>query len=529
MKITLKMLAAVAMATAATGCSSFLDINENPNSPTSVTPDNILAQALTSTAALYTGGNPSYNHYGSFVAGYWGRSGVVNGYQEETTINYTSTFQQALFNTTYDNLNDYNIIQTNGMANGYTNHAAIARIMKAYQFLLLVDEYGDIPYSNALKGADNTTPSYDKAADIYKDLIVQLKGAISDIDKAGADAKTVGSEDVVFKGDMTKWKQFANSLQLRILLRQSQTEAGGTASSYVKTEMAALQNAPDGFITQDVLVQPVYAQAAGQQNPFYNRYGFTSAGTNATELLYQIPTTYILNQYVENKDPRVAQLYKIGLKDGKEQYVGTKFGERSPPGFSATLQASRFLPGGGLLKGPNAPTAIMLLSEHLFSKAEAETRGLFTGSDAKAEEDYLDGIKASFVYFYRPAGGANTTLAATTSATPGVKEYEQYIAANATNPKVKYTLAVRKGDLGKQEIIIYQKYLAMNTVASIEAWDDYRRTALPKFDASIASTSPRPDKLPTRLLYPLSEVNTNQANVPVGVDQYTKIFWDVVD
>ncbi len=514
------------MATAATGCSSFLDVNDNPNSPTSITPDNILAQALTSTASLYS---ITYNHYGSFVAGYWGRSGVVNGYQEETTINYTNTFQQGLFNSTYDNLNDYNIIQTNGTANGYPNHAAIARIMKAYQFLLLVDEYGDIPYSQALQGATNTTPGYDKAEEIYKDLIVQLKGAISDINAVDANAQGVGSEDVVFKGDMTKWKQFANSMQLRILLRQSQTEAGGTASSYVKTELAALQNAPDGFIKQDVVVQPVYAQASGQQNPFYNRYGYTAAGTNATELLYQIPTRYIIASYVNNNDPRVSQLYKIGLRNDSVKYIGTKFGERSPPGFSATTQASRFLPGGGLLKGPSAPTPLMLLSEHLFSKAEAETRGLFTATEEDTEKDYLNGIKASFLYFYRPAGGANITLESATSTTPGVKEYEQYIADNKTNPKVDFKSSPSKGVLGKQEVIIYQKYLAMNTVGSIEAWDDYRRTALPKFDASTASTSPRPDKLPTRLLYPLSESNTNQANVPTGVDQYQKIFWDVVD
>ncbi|SES96202.1 SusD/RagB family nutrient-binding outer membrane lipoprotein [Hymenobacter actinosclerus] len=529
MKIPFKMLAAVAMATAATGCSSFLDVNDNPNSPTTITPDNILAQALTTTASLYTGGNPSFNHYGSFVAGYWGRSGVVNGYQEETTINYTNTFQQALFNNTYDNLNDYNIIQTKGMADGYPNHAAIARIMKTYQFLLLVDEYGDIPYTQALQGAAVTTPVYDKAADIYKDLLVQLSGAISDINAVDPNALTVGNEDVVFKGDMKKWKQFANSLKLRILLRQSQTEAGGTASADVKSQLAALQSAPDGFIAQDVVVQPVYAQAAGQQNPFYNRYGLTAAGTNATELLYQIPTKYIIAVYENNKDPRVAQLYKLGLRNDSIKYIGTKFGERSPPGFSATQIASRFLPSGGLLKGPSAPTVLMLLSEHLLSKAEAETRGLFTADAVTAEKDYKDGIKASFLYFYRPAGGAIITLADATDATPGVKEYNQYIAANLTNPKVDYKLAPTKPGLGKQEVIIFQKYLALNSVGSIEAWDDYRRTGLPKFDASTQSQSPRADKLPTRLLYPLSESSTNQANVPVGVDQYTKIFWDVVD
>jgi hypothetical protein len=69
----------------------------------------------------------------------------------------------------------------------------------------------------------------------------------------------------------------------------------------------------------------------------------------------------------------------------------------------------------------------------------------------------------------------------------------------------------------------------MNTAASTEAWADYRRAAQPKIMPSTQSTSPRPDKLPTRLLYPLSEVTTNAKNIPAGVNQFTPLFWDVVD
>ncbi|RZK29172.1 MAG: SusD/RagB family nutrient-binding outer membrane lipoprotein [Hymenobacter sp.] len=161
---------------------SLLDINNNPNTPTSVTPDALLANALVTTAANYTGGvsaGNNYNTYSSFAAGFWGKSGTVSGFAPERTYTYSSTYYQTLWNNTYDNLNDYNVIQQQG-ATTYPNHAAIARIMKVYNFLLLVDEYGDIPYTNALKGLGNTVPSYDKASDIYKDLIVQLKGAITD-------------------------------------------------------------------------------------------------------------------------------------------------------------------------------------------------------------------------------------------------------------------------------------------------------------------------------------------------------------
>ncbi|MCC3157295.1 SusD/RagB family nutrient-binding outer membrane lipoprotein [Hymenobacter sp. 15J16-1T3B] len=529
MKIISRFLLAAALLSTATSCEKFLDINDNPNSATSATADQILASALVTTAANYNGGvaaGQNFNSYASWAAGYWGKSGVVNGYAEERTYNYTTSYYQNLWSQTYDNLNDYNLIQQQAAA--YPNHAAIARIMKVYNFLLLVDEYGDIPYFTALKAAGNTTPSYDRAADIYKDFIVQLTGAVGDINAATGGA-AVGAEDVVFRGDMTKWKKFANSLKLRILLRESQTN-DATLNAAIRTEMTALQAAPDGFITTDVLVQPGYSQSANQQNPFYNRYGKTAGGTASTEQLYQIPTNYILTQYTSNNDPRVSQLYAQGLRNGTAQYVGTDLGERSPAGNTATLKASFFLDGGGLLKGPNAPTALMLLSEHLFNKAEAETRGLFTGGDASAKTDYQDGIKASFMYFYRSANGTVNTIAetATNSSIAGVAQYNTYIAANTTNPKVNYDLAPT-GTLGKQEVIIYQKYLAENSVASTEAWDDYRRTGLPAIPASLESISTRPDKLPTRLLYPLTEINTNQANIPTGVDQFSKIFWDVKD
>jgi len=540
MKLPLKTFSATALALAASSCSSFIDINQNANNPTSVTPNFLLAQALATTALDYSGSTVSFNTYGSLTAGFWGKSGVVNGFTDERTYNYSSSTYAGLWNSTYDNLQDYQLTQTQGAATGYPNHAAIARIMKVYNFLLLVDEYGDIPYTNALQGLGNLNPTYDKAADIYKDFIVQLNGAITDINTAAsnASAQPVGAEDIVFTGNMKKWKQFANSLKLRILMRESQTN-DATLNSYVATQMTALQAAAatDGFITTDVQAQPGYVQSSGQQNPFYTTYGLTSAGTQATYRLYQLPTRYILKQLENNKDPRESQLYQIGQdtlnKKPFAAYVGSNLGDPAPPLFSAgaagsaTVVGSRFLLGGGLLKGFNAATPLMLLAEQNFLKAEAETRGLFTGGDAAAITDYQNGIEASFLYFYRPAGTPAIELSSATASTPGFTQYNAYMTAGAGNAMVDYAAATATGALGKQNIILFQKYLAMNTVSSIEAWDDYRRAAQPKIPISTEATIP--GKLPTRLLYPLSEATTNGANVPTGITQYTKIFWDVVD
>lgn len=557
MKALFKVFLAAAFTVTATGCEKFLDINENPNNATSVTPDAILATALVTTAANYTGGvaaGNNYNTYASFAAGYWGKSGTVSGFSQERTYAYNDTYNQTLFNATYDNLNDYDIIQRTG-ATTYPNHAAIARIMKVYNYLLLVDQFGDIPYTDALKGLGNTAPKYDKAEDIYKDLVVQLKGAVADINAVPAGSLVVGNEDVVFNGGatgMNRWKQFANSLRLRILLRMSSTN-DGARNSYVAAQMAALQTEATsatggGFIDRDVVVQPTYTANTNQQNPFYDRYGFAAGATRAqSEYSFIVPTNYIISQYETNADQRIAQLYRrgqrnvAGTKTATAAYVGTDLGEANPPQFDPTDGAtvgSRFLQGGTFLRGATAPTVLMLLSEHLFSKSEAEARSLgLVGND---KQDFLDGIKASFVTTYRDASTIPATVAAATTANAaGIAQYTAYIAANVGNGLVDYdvpTTLVRQGtDTGsgplgspravtKQEKILYQKYLAENTIASVEALDDIRRTGLPRIKLSLQRGT---NVLPKRLFYPQTETSTNQANIPTGVTQFTKIFWQM--
>ena len=531
-----KLLFAAALTTGASSCESFLDVNVNPNQATVATPDQLLGNALTVTGAVYT----NYNSYANFATGYWTKSNAVSGFNEERNYNYSSTYQQGLFNGAYDNLNDYNLIQTTG-ATTHPNHAAIARIMKVYDFLLLVDEYGDIPYTEALKGKGNITPKYDKAEDIYKDFIVQLKGAVADINAATA-GRAVGAEDVVFGGGaagMTRWKQFANSLRLRILLRESNVAA---LNGYVRTEMAALQTeaaANNGFITADVNVQPGYGASAGQQNPFYNTYGFAVGSLNTTPTYrFILPTNFLLNLFVNNKDPRVTQEYRpVGATaTSTGAYAGSNLGEGGlSPSTGSTFQAA--LNGspvgtfaGTFLRGPNQPTALMLLAEHLFSKSEAESRILLTG-DAKA--DYLAGIQASFATTFRNSPPVRT-LVNGGDINP-TTNYTKYLADNVGNGLVDWDATITRttDTYGKittgtrtvttLEKILTQKFLAENTIAGTEAWADFRRTLLPR--VPLSTTPSVAGQYPKRLIYPQSEVNTNKANVPLTTTQYDRIFW----
>lgn len=530
-----KLLFAAALTTGASSCESFLDTNVNPNQATVVTPDQLLGSALTVTGAVYT----NYNAYSNFATGYWTKSNAVSGFNEERNYSYSSVYQQGLFNGAYDNLNDYNLIQTLG-ATSHPNHAAIARIMKVYDFLLLVDQYGDIPYSEALKGKGNITPKYDKAEDIYKDFIVQLKGAVKDIDASATGLKPT-TEDVVFGGNMTRWKQFANSLRLRILLRQSST-SDATRNAYVKAEMTALQAEAaltGGFITADVNVQPGYAANAGQQNPFYNTYGFAVGSVNTTPTYrFILPTSFLLNLFVNNKDPRVTQEYRpVGATaTSAGSYAGSNLGEGGiSPNAGSTFQAALLGSptgtfAGTFLRSANQPTALMLLAEHLFSKSEAEVRTLLTG-DAKA--DYLAGIQASFNTVYRNSPPVRTVVNG--GDINPTTNYTKYLADNVGNGLVDWDATTTRSTgtygaittgtrtVSTEEKILTQKFLAQNTVAGTETWADFRRTLLPR--VPVSTTAGIPGQFPKRLLYPQSEINTNKANVPLTTTQYDRIFW----
>ncbi|RTQ50125.1 SusD/RagB family nutrient-binding outer membrane lipoprotein [Hymenobacter gummosus] len=529
MKRNFKVWAALAITAttlATTGCDKFLDVNENPNNPLTATPQAVLAQALNATATNFAS---QYNNYGNWVAAYWGKSGTVNGYNEERTYNYSSLYNQGLWNNTYDNLYDYQLIEQLSNEQGRPNLAAVAKIMKVYNFQLLVDQYGDIPYSQALNGLQNVLPKYDKAEDIYKDFVVKLTEATTTLATLPTDTRVLANEDIVFGGGAaahTSWQRFANTLRLRILLRMSNVQS---LQAYVTTEMTRLASAPGGFLTTDAQVQPGFIQSEGQQSPFYNRYGVVSSGlASATERNYVQPTQYIIDQYQNNgPDPRLTRLYTPAtVAPYANVYRGVVLGESNIPALG---NYARLRLGGGLLKAFDQPVPLILLAESKFLQAEAKLKGFLPGGDAAAKTDYQDGIRASFVYFYAPAPSQRSTTA--DQSANAVPNYDLYLTRNAANPLVNWDVpGTGANAVSKEQKIYYQKYLAFNTVESIEAWSEYRRTGYPRIPASIESSSTRPDKLPVRLLYPQTEIATNLNNIPTGINQFTsKIFWDVVD
>lgn len=521
----------------ASSCKKFLDVNNtNPNAPVTATVDLVLPQALVQTAAT----SVTFNSYGAYVGGGQANAGGFGGFGSVLTYSYTTADNNGLWSQSYDNINDYQYVINNSTATGpYKNFNAIARIMKAFAYQRLVDVYGDLPYTQAAKGLANLTPKYDKAEDIYKDLFAQIDTAITSLNAANDPLKTIptnkgvnGTIDVLnYSGTdgftHTKWIQFANTIKLRLLIRIQNVSSLAATFNAQKTKLSAFTDAD--FIAADVMVQPGYTKQTGKQNPAYNAYAYDAVGNQAQTST--IPTWYADSFYDQATlyDPtRQGLLYQTTSGFNQLGYTGSD-AANAPTGGNWYKGEN----GTGVLKGPVAAYPIMLLAEADFLKAEASLIGLVPSLNMSTE--FKAGITASFDYLQRKADGTNTTdfdLAA---------EVDDYIAINGDPDNglprpYLVDLSLASNNAERLEAIITQKWIALNYLTHNESWAEYRRTGYPLSTsdgsedfsfASLQSTSPRPDKLPVRVLYPATEYSLNAANAPANISAFTtRIFWD---
>ena len=480
MKILNKLFIALFAVFSMASCSNdFFDVNESQNSPVSSTPKLSLPVAQKYTVDLLNGGYNAYNTVGNLWSYSWAAGGDYIYFTDETKYLITSGFRTATFNSTYLlPLNNYDIIEKNTDPQ-YANYVAIAKIMKAFHFQYLVDAYGDVPYSEAFQRQGNTTPKYDDAQEIYNDLLVQLTAAQTLISASASDATVLTpSSDKMLNGNMAMWAKFANTIKLRILLRQSQIGV---------TDYSSVNNGI-GFLGagETVYCNPGYINETNKQNPFYASFGKTAAGDAAANANATRATDYAITKL--NGDPRKQRLFAaVGTTTN---YVG--IAQNQPAGLASSNLSGV---GPGLLSSSSQSAIIMQGAESLLLQAEAVARGFISG-DANAL--YNDAVQASFNEL--GAGAAASYL--------------------GTNGYPNGTLAQNVG------AIIYQKWVALMGTNGFEVWIENRRTGYPDIPVAPNATS---TVLPVRLLYPSTEYGTNPLNVPAQTsgDAFTsKVFWD---
>jgi hypothetical protein len=528
-KMNLKYFLGVALLLfATTACEDALDINDNPNAATSADVQLVLPQAITASANIAN----QYNSYGGHFGGYIANAGGFSGFGNLLSYNLNPGDWNGLWVNTYqDPLTDlkYVIDQTEGKDElAYFN--AAAKIMTVVNFQRLVDTFGDIPYSEALRGSEGiVTPKYDDAATIYQDLYAKLDEAIATIDNASVPLRLTKATDPLFGSNtstertsaeqIADWRRYANTLKLRILVRVSGVSS---FSSFVSTNAATLEN---NFLTTDAIVDPGYE--ANKPSPTWATWGrnidlsLANASRIPTRFAFSFYSGKILDQargeaiFVNYPNTPINQL---GNEDAAPTIVtGAVTWASNQSGYTSR----------GVLKGPGQGVPLMTAAESYFLQAEAALKGIY-GSPAGAQALYNAGVTASFNYIFMDENEVVGTPTGTTVSSLVTK----YFADNAGNKLVDYSAAT--SDAERLAAIITQKYIALNMINSDEAYNEYRRTGYPtsspgpanEIASNKSTVTNRADRLPTRILYPSSEQSYNAANYK-QVDHTTDlIFWD---
>jgi Starch-binding associating with outer membrane len=472
------------------GCSkSYFDININPNTASSSTPELILPTALVNSAspilATNTGAATGTNFISAWM-GYWAPSGsYAQAPGDAASYVQNSGTGYGTWNGRYDNLEDYQYTIDQAKAQNKPFYQGAGIIMQAFVFHQLVDQFNNIPYSAALKGTTNIQPVYDDAKAIYESLSTNLGTAAAIMQRP--DAVGSAASDILFGGNALRWVQFANTLRLRLLIHQTQMAGRG---AYIQGEINKILANGAGFLTEDAGVNPGYAANPNQQNPFWSM-NYNTAGTYTND--FWRANKYPIAFCIANNDPRYKYWY-APIAGGS--YVGNQLGGLNAVGsLSSTF-------GPGVLKSVSQPAIIMSAAESYFLQAEAGLKGYISNSPAAL---FNSGVAASFSYLGAPLGS---------------------YTSQAGNKNTNY--AACSSDAERLACIIRQKYLAFNTVTPMEAWSDYRRLGLPSDVPITQSTFVDVPAIPLRLLYPTVEYNNNATNVGLQgtINPHTsKIFW----
>jgi Starch-binding associating with outer membrane len=515
------------------GCSkNFLkeDLN-NPNAPTTdqATPQAVLPAALTNMALIIdnvtgTAGPATYEPIGVWL-GYWNYQA---GYSFNSSVaNYIMTSSSPqLWDNYYGVLTNLNFIISITSDHSNANYRDISNILEAVCFQNLVDLYNNIPYSQALQGQGNFYPSYDKGSDIYDSLTAKLDDAMADIGLNLSDPAVVlpGTDDVLFGGTMSNWILFANTVKLRLLVRESNV---ASKSSYIASEIS--KTASLGYLTTDAEVNPGYT--AAKPNPIWAGFGVSPSGSLNAAASYVGSNGAAISFYQKTKDSRLGYFYSpktvvatdpgyftVTLPLDFTNYYGNVIGSQATnPDNSGASNI-----GSGLVQSPSQGAVLFAAADSYLEQAEATVRGWLPGGAAAAQTLYQTGITKSYEYLNV---GGSTSAADTWAAT----YYNQ--------PNMSYvTFPVAASSDSLIHTIIVQKWAALNGIDIAEPYADWRRT----FNAAInngypmvplsVSTSNTESHMPFVFLYPTEEQsNNNIAWTAAGgpnVDPFsTKVFW----
>lgn len=506
------LLVGLGAAVLALGGCDLSELNENPNKPTSTKPGELLTNAQIDFANLY---------WRDYPGAFWMR------YSQHLTTNQYTTADRFGFPSRRSSSNDFNwnqsylilndleeIIRQNQESPDQTsafgpseNQIAIARIMQAYIFQFLTDTYGPVPFEEALKGQteENFSPAYTSQETVYTSLIASLTEASNQIDPG---APTLSSGDLMYGGDMTKWKKFANALKLRLAMRMSEVNAGAaeTAINEAVSAGAFESNADNALMP--------FNSSPPYQNPIAENYQQGRDDWAAPRSIVSVMNG--------TEDPRRPAFFSdADPNESGNQFHGFPYGlpqERAQPLFQNPDSA--FSRPSQRVRRPDAPAILMLYDEVLFIMAEAKFRSDLSvpNINRSADELYREAITASAKYW----GGVDDA---------------------AINEFLSRIDTPNSGDFDLDQDLGVQKWIAQY-LQGLQAWSTWRRH---DFQGVLQVPPGNPGQgtfgreIAVRMAYPDAEATLNASNLNDAVnnklggsgvsvdqdDQGILVWWDV--
>ncbi len=475
-KLIIRSIALALSATVFSACESYEELAKNPNAITTPVTSALLTNALNDfdTPSATIGGNPG---------------GLYCQYISETQYTESSLYSipQISWDGAYaGSLYDLqNIINSNTDAatkdyaanNGSNaNQIAVARILKAYRFWNLTDVYGDIPYSEALQ--QKTNPKYDSQQEIYTALFKELKEAAAQFD-GGAPA----AGDILFKGDINKWKKFANSVRVLMALRLSKVDpATGKAQL-----LDALASA-GGVIESNGDNAAVKYPGGTYKHPWFNTYNGRKD--------YAISKT-IGDMLVSSNDLRAGA---YGQLNSKGQLVSFPYGltrDEAVAFSNANADFSFVLDKN--LRAQDATSHVITAAHVYLARAEAAQLGWSTES---ASDMYKKGIQASWEQW----------------GVYDASKFSAFLESDAISLATEPLTKIRT-----------QRYVAFYP-NGVQGWSEWRRTGVPALTPTAKATSSS-KQIPRRYVYGANEPVLNRANYEAAVaktpnTQDARVWWD---
>jgi hypothetical protein len=522
------------------GCTKeFEEMNVNPNEPASVPTSYLLTDAQAGMIGFLW--DEWWNgRFGNLYSQYWSQASYTDESRYKPRENVNNSYWIYFYSGRDINppdgelngggmMNLQEIIRLNtdeetmvtaGLYGSNANQIAVARILKAWMFQILTDTWGYIPYSQALDISGYTLPAYDSQEAVYDALLLELTEAIVQMD--GGDGV---QGDLIYGGDMAKWKKFANSLKLRLAIRMSNVNPSKAG--------IVIQEAMDGGVFESNADNAwlIFADGKPRNNPL-NENQKTRSDFAVSKVL--------IDMLVARNDPRVD--FYANYPNTNTEHVGFPYGmsrdEATPISVDDVSMPSN------LVYAPQAPAFFMNYDEVCFIMAEAAQRGIYAGD---AQTWYENGVKASMMMWNEvlsmtPTGWYRIDNNSTNVLPDPMTEDEMttYLA----DPMVSWS-----GGVDQLKLIAEQKYIALYP-QGLQAWFEWRRTDYPSeliksgdevsYTAGATSGTyvftpmidPGSRGIPKRMTYPKDEYTLNSASISSandaqGEDDFnTKTWWD---